>query len=486
MPVDSARRRIPLRWLIGGSYALVLAAALTALGGAIYLQVERHLWQAGESRLRYQLESKWNRQPETRQAPGTPQLPALPGFPGWAPDVARELSTADVHIRVVLPDATIIARQGGPPTVPPVDLARVVAVEGALAQGVRGDSAYMVEHEGERWQVVQVPLVEYRGRYVGLVQANASMRQSDELLAGLRSYLLVGGSAALLAGIALGLAVARVLATPLERLAAATRRLAAGDLAARTGLRGGQNELHAVARAFDEMAERVEETFAAQRRFLADASHELKTPLTSVGGMAELLRAGADAGDPAQRELALRTIERQVDRMGRLVADLLALSRSEQGSAEVRAPVDLVALAEDVVDEALAEGARRTIHVTNGAPVTTVGDAEQLRRALRNLVDNARQHTPDGGAVAVECAAVGEWAELAVRDTGRGIAPEHLPHVFERFYRADPSRSRKTGGSGLGLAIVRAIVERHGGTVGVESELGKGTTVTMRLPRRNV
>src|SRR5687767_952773 len=141
MPVDSARRRIPLRWLIGDSYALLLLVALTALGGGTYLQVERHLWQAGESRLRYQLESKWNRQPETRQVPGTPQLPALPGFPGWAPDIARELSTADVHIRVLLPDGTVLAQQGGPSTRPPVDVERIVAIEAALARGVRADSA---------------------------------------------------------------------------------------------------------------------------------------------------------------------------------------------------------------------------------------------------------------------------------------------------------------------------------------------------------
>lgn len=479
--LEAAHRHLSLRLLIAACFAAVLAVSLSALGALIYAQVDAYLWRAGETRLRYQIESKWNRQASSRPTPGTSRLVApVPGFPAWAPDLARESATADVHVRVLSPDGASLAAQGGPPSVPPVDQAQVNAMRLALDAGRRADGSYAVRHDGDRWQVTSVPLFE-GARYVGIVQATHSLRAADELLGALSRFLILGGVVALVDGIGAAFLLAWAVAAPLERLADTSRRVAAGDLTARTGLPTGRSELLSVAAAFDNMVDRLQTAFREQRRFLADASHELKTPLTAIGGMAELLRSGA--GDaPAERERALRTVEREVDRMSRLVHDLLALSRADQRPPLEREPVDLSHLAAGLVDEAALLSPHLSFQVSNGSPVWTTGDGEYLARALRNLLDNARKHTPAGGSVHVTCAVENDSALVSVADTGPGIAAHHLPHVFERFYRADPSRSRRTGGSGLGLSIVRSIVEWHGGAVSIHSAEGRGTTVTVRLP----
>ena len=481
MSIDAIRRHVPLRWLLAGAVVLTVGLTLSVVGPLIYFQVEGHLWRTGESRLRYQIESKWNRQPSMRVSPGTQRLPALPGFPGWAGDLARESSTADVFVRVLLPDGTVVASQGGPGATPPVDLDRVRAIGAALDAGKRGDGSYAVRVGSERWQVAYVPL--YEGtRYLGLVEAAQSVRAADDLLAALARYLILSALVALAVGLGASSLVARAVAGPLEHLAATSRRVAAGDLDARTGLDRGRSELYAVSAAFDDMVSRLQTAFRDQRRFLADASHELKTPLTAIGGMAELLRSGAADTSPRERERALGTIEREVDRMSRLVHDLLALSRADQHPPLERQPVDLSHLAAEVAAEASQLSPHLAIHVANGAPVWTTGDREHLARALRNVLDNARQHTPPGGSVSVSCAAENGSVLVSVADTGSGIPAHHLPHVFERFYRADPSRSRRTGGSGLGLSIVRSIAEWHDGAVSIHSAEDRGTTVTLRLP----
>lgn len=478
---DALRRGLSLRWLIGGCYAAVLAVTLLALGLISYTQVDWYLWSAGESRLRFQVESKWNRQAATRFPPGTSRLPALSGFPSWAPDLARESSTADVLVRVLLPDGTIVGAAGGGVDEPGVDLTRVAAVRAALDAGRRADGSYLAKEGSRRWQVLQVPLFEGT-RYLGIVQAVGSLDASDQLLAALARYLVLGGALALLVGLAAGAATGIVLAGPLERLADTARRVAAGDLRARTGLAPGTNEVYAVAGAFDEMAQRLETTFSAQRRFIADASHELKTPLTAIGGMAEMLRTGVDEGEPAKRSRAVRTIEREVDRMSALVGDLLVLSRAEQRRQEERRPVELASVIGEVAQYARQTAPKHVTRINIGIPACALGDWEQLTRAIRNLVDNAIKYTPAGGTIALSCRTESGWCEVEVSDTGAGIPAADLPHVFDRFYRADKSRTRKTGGSGLGLAIVRSIVEGHGGSVAVQSQVGRGTTFTIRLP----
>ena len=202
--------------------------------------------------------------------------------------------------------------------------------------------------------------------------------------------------------------------------------------------------------------------------------------MTTIRGYSELYRHGGLQGD-GELDEAMRRTEEEATRMGNLVADLLQLARLDQGRPLEQHPVALDALAEDAVRDALAVHPDRTITVA-ATPAVVTGDEERLRQVIANLMTNAVEHTPSTAAVRVTVAPVDGWVQLVVADDGPGMAPDDVAKAFERFHRADPSRSRRQGGSGLGLSIVAAIVEAHGGTVGLTSEFGAGTVVAVRLP----
>jgi signal transduction histidine kinase/HAMP domain-containing protein len=226
---------------------------------------------------------------------------------------------------------------------------------------------------------------------------------------------------------------------------------------------------------------------AVRRDFVANVSHELKTPLTSIAGYAETLATEASAG--TQTERFARIILNNAKRMQRLVDDLLDLSRIESGRWQpTPTRVDLVSLAGDAW-AAFADRAReRRIEFTAGATSDRelTADPDAVREVFTNLFDNALRHTPPGGRIAVSIEAGPEGTTVSVTDTGSGIAPEHLPRIFERFYRADPGRSREEGGTGLGLAIVKHLVEAHGGRIEARSALGRGTTIRIFFPTAEV
>ncbi|HEU5318010.1 MAG TPA: HAMP domain-containing sensor histidine kinase [Chloroflexota bacterium] len=224
----------------------------------------------------------------------------------------------------------------------------------------------------------------------------------------------------------------------------------------------------------------------AQRRLLADTSHELRNPLTVLRANLTVLQR--EDADPQLRMEATRDAEEEAARLGRLVDDLLLLARGESGEQLVRRPVRLDELMAEVAGEAQEAGTGHLIRVDAAIPVTISADAERLRQVLRNVLGNALRHTPAQTHVSLSLAQRRDEVELTVADDGPGIAPEHLPRVFDRFYRVDDSRTRATlrdggsGGAGLGLAIVKHVVEAHGGSVEIESALGWGTRVAIRLP----
>ena len=217
------------------------------------------------------------------------------------------------------------------------------------------------------------------------------------------------------------------------------------------------------------------------RRFVSDASHELRTPLTSVRGFAELFHRGA-ASRPDDLALAMSRIESEAERMGVIVEDLLLLANLDQGRPLAQERFDLEAvLAEMVADHAMLH-ADWPISFSSGGGSDLVGDELRIRQAVANLLANARAHTPRGTSIAVALATAGDDRTIEVSDNGPGIAAGDLPNLFERFYRVDASRARRSGGSGLGLSIVQAIAEAHGGSVRVESSEGKGAAFTIVLP----
>jgi two-component system, OmpR family, sensor kinase len=303
---------------------------------------------------------------------------------------------------------------------------------------------------------------------------------------------LVGGAVVLLlTGTALAsLAVFRPAHARLRDLEAAARRFGDGDRAARANVSGG-DEVAGVARAFNTMAEEASareaalvEADRARRQLLADVTHELRTPLTAIRGYAETLTLPAFAPPNAEGRRFVQIVDAEAQRLERLVNDLLDLARFEAGGGTLeQLPVDVQALFTRVGERhgptADAAGVALDLHVGPGAQ-TVRGDARRLEQVVQNLTANAIRHTPSGGRVSLDARREDGMVVIRVSDTGEGIAAEHLPHVFDRFYKADPSRT-DAGGTGLGLSIVKAIVDRHGGTVSVASTPGHGTTFDVRL-----
>ena len=275
---------------------------------------------------------------------------------------------------------------------------------------------------------------------------------------------------------------------PLDRIGRTARAIAAGDLSRRVEPATQRTEVGRLGLALNAMLGQIERAFGERqasenrlRQFLADASHELRTPLASIRGYAELFRIGA-AREPADLEKAMRRIEQEAMRMGVLVEDLLTLARLDEVPEKPPAPVDLGQLARDAADDARATAPDRSIEVRGDGGAVGLGDVDQLRQVVANLVRNALVHTPDGTAVELHAGREDGRAVLEVRDHGRGLPEGAGNEVFERFWRADPGRERGAAGAGLGLAIVDAIVKAHGGRAEASNAPGGGASFKISIP----
>lgn len=283
---------------------------------------------------------------------------------------------------------------------------------------------------------------------------------------------------------------------PVKEMTETAARIADGDLTVRIPepSSGTTTESGALAVALNRMLGHIgdalderEQSQERLRRFVADASHELRTPITTIRGYAELYRRGGLAGGEALAD-AMRRTEQEATRMGRLIEDMLLLAKLDEERSLETEPVDLLVLAQDAVSDARASAPERPIDlvlgdgVTTGSAVVVAGDDDRLRQVIANVVSNALVHTDSDVVVTVTVGITNSHATIAVSDSGDGMTPDAARRVTERFFRADPARSRHRGGSGLGLAIVDAAVTAHGGTVTVESAEGLGTTVTIAIP----
>jgi signal transduction histidine kinase len=293
--------------------------------------------------------------------------------------------------------------------------------------------------------------------------------------------LVTGGVAAVVLAAIAGWFSANRALKPLDTITQTALQITrADDLSRRIPMQGvPKDEVGRLAQVFNDTLERLERLFNAQRRFLADVSHELRTPLTTIRGNVDLLRrmGGADQD-------SLDAIQSEAERMSRLVGDLLLLAQSDAGTLPLaHNPVELDTLLLEVFRESqvLAGGVQLAIGEIDQAVVT--GDRDRLKQLLLNLVSNALKFTPEGGRVTLGLSrAAGNWARLVVTDTGIGIPPEELPHVFERFYRVDKARTRAAGGAGLGLAIAQRIAQVHGGRIEASSSGAGGSTFAVWLP----
>jgi two-component system, OmpR family, sensor kinase len=344
---------------------------------------------------------------------------------------------------------------------------------------------------------------------VGAVQVAESLSPMGNTMAAVAQLLLLAGAGALLLAVVVGWLLTRAALSPVFRITDTARHIAAtGDYRQRLHVSpprfGHGDELFFLASTFNDMIARLEHMLESQRRLLADTSHELRNPIAIIRGNLALLRR--DGVPESTRGEAIVEAKEEAERMGRLVGDLLLLARADAGEAPTlqRERVDLSELATEVVEKARPEAGNRHLGVTHDSRCIVIGDRDRLRQLITNLVENAIRYTPAGGRVDVSVSGAPRMqqqrtpvrsrsardagtstsmADLTVTDSGIGISPTDLPHVFERFYRAEKARSRAHGGSGLGLSIAQYIAQAHGGSIEASSDgTNRGSTFRVRLP----
>ena len=321
----------------------------------------------------------------------------------------------------------------------------------------------------------------------GVAQLSVPMTQITNVLDHELFLIVVGVLAALALATAVGVLVTGRELRPLRRLTVTARQLASGDLRARSRLVSRDDEVGELTEAFDHMAESIEDAFGAlaaseerTRRFIADASHELRTPVTALKGYIDVLRRGAGR-DPAALEAALEAMGRESERMRMLVLDLLTLARIDAQQSQRPEDIDVVEAVERLLDEGVPGMPAAVERLFPSGPVDAHTDRNALVTIVRNLMVNACKYAP-GARQVWRITVEGARVRIDAHDDGPGIAAADLPHVFERFYRGEKTRTREEGGSGLGLAIVQGLARAQGGDAAIESAEGRGTTVTVWLP----
>ncbi|OLB77750.1 MAG: hypothetical protein AUH96_02155, partial [Nitrospirae bacterium 13_2_20CM_2_61_4] len=390
-------------------------------------------------------------------------------------DEFPELAVLDKFFQIFSPTGTITIQS---PNIRRRDipLSRT-ALGAALAGRAVFESARFPQEPPIR--LLSVP-IQYEGTLTHILQIGTSLREVEEMLHHLLFTLLVIGPLALAVALGGGWFLAGRALRPVEAITEAARRIAAGDLTQRLSASQSSDEIGRLAGTFNEMIARLEGSFRQIQRFSADASHELRTPLTVMKGETELaLRRPRSAED---YRLVLESSLEEIDRMTRIIDDLLFLSRADLGEIRMeRRPVRLDALVEDIQRQAAVLGQEQGIEVliTLVQPATVLGDELRLRELVLNLVENAVKYSGPGGRVEMALEEEESVARLTVTDHGIGIPAEAQSRIFDRFYRTDDARAHDPKGTGLGLAICKWIAEVHQGRIEVHSELGKGSRFTL-------
>jgi signal transduction histidine kinase len=387
-----------------------------------------------------------------------------------------------------LPPRPLAQPGGGPPPQPPeggspppplrfglVDRNNVVVLAGG---------SYRLGEQVPAAALEQGVPVIIEGQQVGIVFNNPRPSRNpleEQYLARTNQAVLIAAGGATVIALGVGIFLARTLTRPLRELTSAILAMGQGDLAQTVPVRS-QDELGRLARAFNQMSTGLARANQLRRQMTADIAHDLRTPLTVMSGYLEAMREGDLKPTPARIE----AIYAETQQLKRLVADLRTLSLADAGELSLKrqavaAPELLARVATAHNHQASQQHISLSVRAEPGLPLIEA-DPERLVQVLGNLVSNALRYTPDGGQIVLTAQSQARALLLQVRDTGSGIPPDELPHIFHRFYRADKSRQQTAGESGLGLAIAKAIVEAHGGRIWVESELGKGTMFAITLP----
>ncbi len=385
------------------------------------------------------------------------------------------LDSGLILVAVRNPEGTLIAASS--PVSPDVFTARSMDVERLRGgAGVRYTVKNTEQHE---FRVLNEPVM-LDGQLVAVVQATASLGPITSALSRLQTLLVIMGMCATLVTTLVGYLIARRGLKPLEQVARLAADIEAHDLTRRLHLVHAPVEIARLADTFDAMLERIERAFALQRNFALDVAHELRTPLTALRGNLDVLLLDPDLTDDLRGEI--QRLANETGRMMRLTSNLLSLAQAEAGRTVARRLVELDLVCLEVYQQARVLRAGVRLRLGHEDQVVVSGDSDLLKQLVLNLVENGMKYTPAGGAVTLSLYREGGQARIVVTDSGFGITAEHLPHIFERFYRAPPGGGRIAGGAGIGLAVARWIAEQHGGRIEVKSSPGSGSTFTVILP----
>lgn len=457
-----------IRLRLAAWYTAVLAVTLVVFSLVLYFIMERHLVDEADNGIASRAQhiaSTIRVDSSTPEHLKQVELPPIDAF-----------EAPGVYVQVVDSNGILVAHSDN------LNGQELPADDQAFAAAQSGHSVFYTSSiRGDQVRVYLQPLV-VGGQLIGFVQVGRSQNEAVAVLerlrlgligVGLVSLLLAGGTAWGVAGRAL------------EPIATITRTARAIQLSKGFSRRlentKSHDELGELGRTFNEMLVSLDEAYAAQQRFVADASHELRAPLTAVRANLELLKRQGESLPREERQALATAAAGEADRMGRLVADLLSLARADAGQRLQLRHTELDRLVLDVYSEArlLANGVKLKIEEID--EISLPADSDRLKQLVLILVDNALRYTLKG-EVRLILRREGAMAVVEVADTGIGIAPDDLPHIFERFYRADKARARDAAGTGLGLAIAKWIVEQHSGEIIVQSVLGSGSVFIVRLP----
>jgi len=469
-------RSLNSRLLLSYVLVILVCLAVVGLGLLVFVRTSSPLWTR-EAVVRLEAAARATTQALRQAAP----LESLP------PERLRTLleQVAEVageqEVRILVLDTRGAVRFDSEKEWEREQLALDEAARTTVVPGrIQGTFLAPTGKRGQRW--IFVGQVMPRGQIVLFVSPR--LRIMSWFAENLLSPLLRAGAVALVLSVLLALLVSRSIAAPLRRVAAAVEAIARGETGTRAQI-SGPTEVRALARSFNTMADRVEAARQSQRDFVANVSHELKTPLTSIQGFSQALLDGT-AATPESTARAARVIHEEAERMRRMVDELLTLARFDAGQMVMaRDPVEIGPLLRGCVEKLTPQAQTAEVALELDVPehLFVTGDTDRLAQVFANLLDNAITHTPPGGKVSVAAHRVdGErTVEVTVTDTGRGIPADEIPRIFERFYQVDKAR-RRGRGAGLGLAITKEIVQAHGGSITAESMMGLGTRFTTRIP----
>ncbi len=459
------------------AYTSFFAITLLLLGCGIYFAVRTALMRSVESDLRA----------------ATSQVTAIFNAGGVAPIVTESgqlfaylrgefiqvFNNPNMVAQVFEPDGTPL---GSTPNLGGRSLPLPSGALDLQVDDLRTGITVVREIDDIRVQSLVTPLVLQNGRVVGLLQVSRTLKDVDRTLQLLTSMLLGGGVIALVLT-AIGAALlARRAMRPIERITRTAQSIVgADDLGQRVPVPPHHDELQRLTITINDLLSRLETLFTTQRRFIADVSHELRTPLTVMQGNLEILQRSG-ARNPELLNESVSDMRRETARLIRMVNDLLLLAQSDARLEVRREPVELDTLLLEIYRELRPLADEVTLKIGAEDQVQVIGDRDRLKQALLNLGVNALQYTPPGGYVTLGLEQRDGYACLSVADTGEGINPDDLPHLFNRFYRADRSRSRHKGGAGLGLSIVKWVAEAHHGHATVASVPGRGSTFAIWVP----